>query len=215
MVCRSSRDSVCSASWERCPLWPPRYTNSIRGAPAPAVTAATPGSPPDCGEAQLSPSPSWEATSTAELPGSMRDPRTTRSAPHLVTLPCSLLGTSAGVGPAVPSWSGPWAHPVRGLRRGVLARRRPRAIAPGHSKAPPAGKDRGASSYPGSNAWFRCGGVELVTGVLGQQHDSGLVHVRRQRPQRGHQPAPGSASGCRPRPARPRAAGCHACTASG
>jgi hypothetical protein len=34
-------------------------------------------------------------------------------------------------------------------------------------------------------------GVELVAGVLGQQHDPDLVHVRRQRPQGGHQPARG------------------------
>jgi hypothetical protein len=35
------------------------------------------------------------------------------------------------------------------------------------------------------------GGVELVAGVLGQQHDPGLVQVRRQRPQGGHPPARG------------------------
>ncbi len=35
------------------------------------------------------------------------------------------------------------------------------------------------------------GGVELVAGVLGQQHDAGLVHVGRQRPQQDQQPGGG------------------------
>ncbi len=39
------------------------------------------------------------------------------------------------------------------------------------------------------------GGVELVAGVLGQQHDPDLVHVRRQRPQGGHQLAQGEHRG--------------------
>jgi hypothetical protein len=33
------------------------------------------------------------------------------------------------------------------------------------------------------------GGVELMAGVLGQQHDPDLAYVRRQRSQGGHQPA--------------------------
>jgi hypothetical protein len=74
-------------------------------------------------------------------PGRCETPYQICASPRM--LPRSPLGTTACPGPILPSWSGPRAHPVRGLRRGAPARRRPRAIAPGHGKTPPAEKDRG------------------------------------------------------------------------
>ncbi len=133
--------SVCSAPWERCPLWPPRYANSIRGALAPAATAATPGSPPDCGEAQLSPSRSGEAPPPTEPPGRCETPyqicASPRDAPSFSARGHRLPRADLPVLVGTPGPS------CTGLRRAAPARRRPRAIAPGHSKAPPAGKDRG------------------------------------------------------------------------
>src|SRR6266511_1867626 len=78
---------MCVAPWERRPPRPRQCMNGRN------LSFPFPGPTPP-----------------ADLPGAIRDPRTTRSALHLLVLPRSGLGTAACLGPVVPSALGPWAH---------------------------------------------------------------------------------------------------------
>ncbi len=218
MVCRSSRGfGVLSAAGNGVPLWPPRCTNSIirghahtsshgrqlqarhptvvsrsRLPPVPGKRHRTaPRSMPDSRDYQIGASP--RDTSLVLRSFSAWDHRPPRA--------------------GRPAWAGTLGHPVRDLRREAPARRRPRAITPGHSKTPPAGRTGAPRRIPGAMLGS-AGGVELVAGVLGQQHDPDLIDVRRQRPQGGQQPARGEHRGAATDNS-PKAAGCHVRTASG
>jgi hypothetical protein len=158
--------SVCSAG-VRCGR---RGTRTASGArPHQQPQPATPSSPPDCGEAQPSPSRSREAPPPAELPGSMRDPpyqiRASPRDAHLFWSRDHRLPRADRpvlVGTLDPSCAGSAAR--------SSSRRRPRAIALAQQGAP-GGEGPGAPlRIPGAMLGSG-GGVELVAGVLGQQHD--------------------------------------------